>query len=120
MKTLPDQPKPIPSGPWRPGPGDYFFWSHQSSTVLYLCKWWDKNGIASIVVKEFTGLPCNEGMVVYFKNHPYMAFTKPSEKFMEEFVPEFKEVDYAEFFHGAEADIKETFSGFMSKITTVT
>lgn len=120
MKMFPNDSKSTPIDPWRPGPGDYFLWAHPSATVLYLCKWWDKNGIAFIVVTDVSGMNCYEGKTLYCRNQRFMEFTKPTEKFIEEFVPEFKEVDYAEFFHGAEADIKETFNGFMSKITAVT
>lgn len=120
MKILPPDDTPVEKSSWKPKPGEYFLWAHPSATMLYLCKWWDKNGLAFINVKDVSGMPCNEGQVTYARNHPYMAFTKPSEQFMEEFVPELKEVDYAELFHKAETDVKETFSGFMTKIISVT
>lgn len=115
MKITPTTPES-----WRPSPGEYFLWGNSSATVLCLCKWWDKNGVAFIIIKDVSGMPCIEGLVVYSRIHPYMTFIKPSEQFMEEFVPELKEVDYAEFFHAAERDVKETFIGFMTKIATVT
>jgi hypothetical protein len=114
MKTTPDT-----SQPWKPKPGEYFLWDHPSPTVLYLCKWWDKNGIAYIVVKDVSAADYKVGYVTYTRYPSPMNFLKPTEKFLEEFLPELKEIDYGELYHGAGSDVKETFNGFMTKITTV-
>lgn len=119
MKTLPDKPNK-PSGPWKPKPGDYFMLDGRTTPWLFLCKWIDDDGVMAIRLVDVGEVNIKTfSKKVYLRSEHIDRFLKPSKKLLKEFVREMDETDHSELYEDAEPDVKEKFTEFMTKISSI-